>query len=116
MNMEGKSPIGRIRERVSPETKEKVASYIEKNEVKKQKVDALMEKIKEKKMEKVHIAYALINSHLPFDHGFIQGYLTEDDDYFYGSSYNQDNLKLLESVVENFDSEKDKDKMFPTFN
>ncbi|MDQ5883116.1 MAG: hypothetical protein QG654_27 [Patescibacteria group bacterium] len=67
-------------------------------------------------MEKVHVAYALLNSELPFDHDFIQGYFTGDTDYFLESRYRPENLEFLEQVIDGFDPERDKGKMFPTSN
>ncbi len=110
--MEG-SPIERIRKRISPETKDSVLSDIERlDNAKKEKVNALMEKIKEKNMQKVHINFILLNSGLP--HDFVQGYFTGDEDYFYTASYDLDNLAVVEKGVNNFDIEKDEGKMFPT--
>lgn len=110
--MEG-NPIGRMRERISPETKDSVLSDIEKlNNAKREKVDALMEKIKEKKMEKVHINFILLNSGLP--HDFVQGYFTGDEDYLYTAGYDLENLNVVEEGVDNFDIERDEGKMFPT--
>lgn len=113
MNMESKSSINRIRERISPETKQRVVSDLEKIEqTKKERVDALMEKIKEKKMEKVHINFILLNSGLP--HDFVQGYFTGDEDYFYTTGYDLENLSIVEEGVKNFDISRDEGKMFPT--
>ncbi len=113
MNIEGGSPIERIRSRISDETKREVVSDIEKREqVKKERVDALMEKIKEKKMEKVHINFILLNSGL--SHDFVQGYFTGDEDYLYTASYDLENLSVIEEGANNFDIEKDEGKMFPT--
>ena len=113
MNIEGGSPIERIRDRISDKVKWSVVSDMEKREqVKKERVDALMEKIKEKKMEKVHINFILLNSGLP--HDFVQGYFTGDEDYLYTAGYDLENLSVIEEGANNFDIEKDEGKVFPT--
>lgn len=114
-SMEG-SPIKRIRDRITTETKDGVDFVIEKSNSRKEKVDLIIEQMEEKKMEKVHVAYALISSKLPFEHDFIQGYFNGDSDYFAESSYKPENLVFLEKIVNNFDIEKDAGKMWPTSN
>lgn len=110
--MEG-GPIERMRKRITPETRDQVLSDVENlDNVKREKVNALMGKIKEKNMQKVHINFILLNSGLP--HDFVQGYFTGDEDYFYTASYDLDNLRVVEEGVNNFDIEKDEGKMFPT--
>lgn len=111
---QGPSPIQRIRERISPETKEAVRADIERlDKDRKERVNALIEKMDTKRMEKVHLAYALISSGLPFEHDFIQGYLRMDTDYFLNESYYPKDLDLLEQVINEFDFERDQGKMFP---
>ena len=85
----------------------------QKDKIKREKVTQLMKKIREKKMEKVNLAFSLISSGLPFDHDFIQGYLTYDSDYFVEGKYDDKNLELLEKVVDDFDFKRDHDKMLP---
>jgi hypothetical protein len=112
MNMEG-NPIQRTRKQISSSLKPEVISDIEKREqAKKERVDVLMEKIKDKKMEKVHINFILLNSGLP--HDFVQGYFTGDEDYFYTTGYDLENLNIVEEGVKNFDIARDEGKMFPT--
>ncbi len=109
---QGPNPIQRIRERISPETKQRVALSIEEANERKKKVDSLMEKIQEKQMQKVHVNFILLNSGLP--HDFIQGYFTGDEDYLYTTDYDLNNLKIIEEGVDNFDIKRDEGKMFPT--
>ena len=110
--MEG-NPIQRTRKQISSSLKPEVISDIEKREqAKKERVDVLMEKIKDKKMEKVHINFILLNSGLP--HDFVQGYFTGDEDYFYTTGYDLENLNIVEEGVKNFDIARDEGKMFPT--
>lgn len=108
-----RNPIQRTRKEISNSLKPEVIPDIGKREqAKKERVDALMEKIKEKKMEKVHINFILLNSGLP--HDFVQGYFTGDEDYFYTIGYDLENLNIVEEGVKNFDITRDEGKMFPT--
>lgn len=83
-------------------------------EIRKLAPEYFAEKMNEKKMEKVHLCFALMNSKLPFEHDFIQEYMTHDTSYFSEKSFDIKNLKLLETVIKDFNFEKDGNKMFPT--
>jgi len=83
-------------------------------EIRKLAPEYFTEKMKEKNMEKVHLCFALMNSRLPFEHDFIQEYMTHDTSYFSDKSFDFKNLELLEKVIKEFDFEKDGNKMFPT--
>ncbi len=88
------------------------SSLEQKDKIKKEKVDKLMDKIREKGIQKVHMSYILLYSKLP--HDFVQGYFTGDEDYFYNANYDLENLDILDGFVDKFDIEKDEGKMFPT--
>lgn len=102
------SPIERMRKRISPETKDNV-----REDFRLERINFIKEKMAEKKMEKVNLAFSLISSGLPFDHDFIQGYLTYDSDYFVEGKYDDKNLELLEKVIDDFDFTRDHDKTLP---
>lgn len=92
---------------------ESPASILEKERrLKKEKVDALMVKMHEKGIEKVHMNYMLLYSGLP--HDFVQGYFIGDEDYFYTADYDMKNLDKIGSAIDEFNPETDMGKMFPT--